>query len=116
MLAGSLFIVTGIVMIVRGWVRIYFAKGSLTTEGIYNLVRHRQYMGIFLVIIGQFIHWPTIPTLLLALAIVWLYVRLAKREDQRLLAKFGPPYCEYHQHVPMFVPHWHDLRQILVRF
>lgn len=116
MLAGSVVIVTGLVMIARGWVRIYFAKGNLTTDGIYSLVRHPQYAGIFLIIIGQLIHWPTIPTLLLSPAIIWLYVRLAKREDQSLLDKFGLTYCEYRQHVPMFVPHWHVLRQMLVRF
>lgn len=116
MLAGSIFIVTGLVMIMRGWVRIYFAKGSLTTDGIYELLRHPQYTGIFLAVVGQLIHWPTIPTLLLSPVIIWLYARLAKREERYLLEKFGDAYREYHQRVPMFLPHWHDLRQKLARF
>ena len=64
-------------------VRIYFANGKMTTDGIYGLVRHPQYAGIFLAILGQLVHWPTIPTLLLSPLIVWLYVRLAKREERR---------------------------------
>ena len=83
MLAGSVFVILGLVMIVRGWVRIYFANGKMTTDGIYGLVRHPQYAGIFLAILGQLVHWPTIPTLLLSPLIVWLYVRLAKREERR---------------------------------
>jgi hypothetical protein len=35
-----------IAVIVRGWVRIYFANHTLTTDGIYCLVRHPQYTGI----------------------------------------------------------------------
>ncbi|CCV09395.1 Isoprenylcysteine carboxyl methyltransferase [Mesorhizobium metallidurans STM 2683] len=113
MLAGSVFVVIGLVMIVRGWVRIYFANDALTTDGIYRLVRHPQYTGIFLAVFGQLIHWPTIPTLLLSPVIIWLYVRLAKREERRLLEKFGPAYREYQQRVPMFFPRWQDFRQML---
>lgn len=113
MLAGSVFVVMGLIMIVRGWVRIYFANDTLTTDGIYSLVRHPQYTGIFLAVFGQLIHWPTIPTLLLSPIIIWLYVRLAKREERRLLEKFGPAYREYQQRVPMFFPHWQDFRQML---
>lgn len=113
MFVGSVFVVIGLIMVVRGWVRIYFASDALTTDGIYSLVRHPQYTGIFLAVFGQLIHWPTIPTLLLSPVIVRLYVRLAKREEKRLLEKFGPAYREYQQRVPMFFPHWQDFRQML---
>ena len=113
MLAGSVLIVIGLVMIVRGWVRIYFADGALTTDGIYRVARHPQYGGIFLIILGQLIHWPTIPTLLLSPLIILLYVRLARQEEQRLLKKFGSAYVEYQENAPMFFPHWQDLRLLL---
>jgi protein-S-isoprenylcysteine O-methyltransferase Ste14 len=60
--------------------------------------------------------WPTNPTVLLSPAIIWLYDRLARREEQSLLDKFGPAYRKYRQQVPMFVPDWSDLRQMHVRF
>lgn len=113
MVAGSVFVAIGLIMIVRGWVRIYFANDTLTSDGIYSLVRHPQYTGIFLAVFGQLIHWPTIPTLLLSPVIIWLYVRLAKREERRLLEKFGPAYRKYQQRVPMFFPHWQDFRQMV---
>lgn len=110
MLLGSVFVILGLLLIVRGWVRIYFANGSLTTDGIYSLTRHPQYTGIFLAIFGQLIHWPTIPTLVLSPFIVALYVRLAFREERRMVEKFGSAYLEYRQHVPMFFPRWRDIR------
>ena len=94
MLIGFVFVGTGLVMIVRGWVRIYFARGMMTTDGIYRVTRHPQYAGVFLAIIGQLIHWPTIPTLILAPIVVWLYVRLAFREERRLTERFGSAYLE----------------------
>lgn len=113
MFAGSVFVVIGLIMIVRGWVRIYFANDVLTTDGIYSFVRHPQYTGIFLAVFGQLIHWPTIPTLVLSPFIIWLYVRLAKREEQNLLEKFGPVYRDYQERVPRFFPHWQDFQKML---
>jgi len=104
MLIGFLFVIAGVVLVVRGWVRIYFARGGLTTDGVYRITRHPQYTGLFLAIFGQLIHWPTIPTLVLAPIIVWLYVRLASREERRMEEKFGAAYAEYRQRVPMFLP------------
>ncbi|KUM25611.1 isoprenylcysteine carboxyl methyltransferase [Mesorhizobium loti] len=110
MLIGSVFVVAGLVLIVRGWVRIYYARGTLTTDGVYHVIRHPQYTGLFLAIVGQLIHWPTITTLVLSPIIVWLYIRLAFREEQKMTEKFGAAYAEYRQQVPMFFPHLSDFQ------
>ena len=78
-----------------------------------GVVRHPQYTGIFLAIIGQLIHWPTIPTVVLFPVIVWAYYRLAKREEQQMLEKFGTAYVIYCQHVPMFIPRGKDWKHFL---
>ncbi|MFC0808859.1 methyltransferase family protein [Ensifer sp. P24N7] len=106
MLIGSVFIAAGLLLIIKGWVRIYFRRHDLVTDGVYGLVRHPQYTGIFLVVLGQLIHWPTVFTLALAPVIVWLYVRLARREEALLIEQFGEEYRKYRQRVPMFIPHW----------
>lgn len=106
MLAGSIFIIAGLLLITKGWVRIYFRSDELVTDGVYSLVRHPQYTGIFLIVFGQLIHWPTVFTLALTPVIVWLYVRLARREEAVLVEQFGERYRRYRQHVPMFIPHW----------
>src|SRR6266511_3895850 len=113
MAIGSVFIVVGLLLIVKGWVRIYFSDGRLQTGGIYGIIRHPQYSGIFLVIFGQLVHWPTILTLMLAPAIVFAYVRLARREETQLIRQFGDAYRGYKRRVPMFVPRWRDMRRAL---
>lgn len=106
MLTGSVFILAGLLLIIKGWIRIYYRGDSLVTDGVYGLIRHPQYAGIFLVIFGQLVHWPTVFTLALAPVIVWLCARLARREEARLIDRFGDQYREYQQQVPRFIPHW----------
>ncbi len=112
MAIGYALVVAGLILIIKGWIRVYYTDGALLTEDVHGLVRHPQYAGIFIAVLGQLVHWPTIPTLVLAPAIVFAYVRLARREEARLIAKFGADYLEYRRHVPMFVPGWDSIRQL----
>lgn len=106
MLVGYTVVFIGISLLIEGWREVYLAtqEGRLATDGLYALVRHPQYSGIFLAVVGQLIHWPTIPTLVLFPLIVWAYYRLARREEQQMLDKYGQPYAIYRQQVPMFIP------------
>jgi protein-S-isoprenylcysteine O-methyltransferase Ste14 len=110
-MVSFVFIVAGLLLVVKGWVRVYFFGDDLLSEGVYGLIRHPQYAGIFLVVFGQLVDWPTVPTLVLAPVIVWLYVNLAKREEAGLIERFGDRYIDYCQRVPMFIPNWQQLRQ-----
>ena len=111
MLIGYVFVVAGILLLVKGWRQVYVAsrEGRLATTGIYAVVRHPQYDGILLAVFGQLVHWPTILTLLLAPVIAWAYVRLARKEETRMIEVFGARYRAYQRHVPMFVPRWRAL-------
>lgn len=111
MLAGFALVVTGIVLIAKGWARVHSAGGRLVQDGVYSMVRHPQYTGIFLAVFGQLVHWPTIPTLALAPLIVWIYVRLARREEAHLIETFGEAYRAYQRRVPMFLPRWRDVAE-----
>lgn len=108
MLVGMAFVLAGVLLIIKGWVRIYFSRSSdeVVTDGVYAVIRHPQYAGIFTIIAGELIHWPTVLTLLLTPFIVWVYVRLARKEEMRLIEKFGDEYRAYQQRVPMFIPIW----------
>src|SRR5581483_5207999 len=112
MLIGFAFITTGILLIVRDWTRIYFERDRLITDVVYGLERHPQYAGIFLIVFGQLIHWPTLPTLVLAPLIVYAYVRLARAEERRLIECFSEAYQAYRRRVPMFLPRWQRLREL----
>ena len=95
----------GIWIISRGWQLIHRAQGAyLVTDGIYSQVRHPQYLGLFLIIIGLLIQWPTIISLLMAPILFWSYVRLARREEQEMIAQFGGAYLTYRELVPAFIP------------
>lgn len=115
MIAGLPLIVVGLVMLTRGWREVYRAHraGRLATDGLYGIVRHPQYTGIFLALFGEgILHWPTIFSVALYPIIVISYVMLAQSEERQMIKKFGERYAEYQRTVPMFFPrwgHWRDL-------
>lgn len=115
MLFGGVFIVIGLLLLVRGWQEVYRARkeNRMADTGLYGLVRHPQYIGIFLAVFGQVVHWPTIITLALFPLIVFMYVRLAQREERDMLSRFGVAYQDYLRRVPMFLPRRSDWRQML---
>lgn len=115
MLVGYAIVFFGISLLIEGWREVYFATQAnrLAISGLYGLVRHPQYTGIFLAIFGQLIHWPTIPTLVLFPIVVWAYYRLAKKEEQEMVEKFGIEYLNYKNSVPMFFPNTVNWKRFL---
>ena len=115
MLVGYAIVFFGISLLIEGWREVYLAtqRNQLAISGLYKLVRHPQYTGIFLAIFGQLIHWPTIPTLLLFPIVVWAYYRLAKKEEQEMMEKFGTEYWNYQNAVPMFFPRRREWKRFL---
>jgi len=74
------------------------------TDGIYRYVRHPQYTGFFLVILGFLIQWPTLITLAMAPILLWMYLRLARREEAVMIDQFGDTYRHYMTQVNGFLP------------
>ncbi len=115
MIIGYSFVFAGFIMISRGWSAIHRAteEKRLVTEGIYSLIRHPQYTGIFIIIIGQIIHWPTIFTLVLSPLIFLAYYRLALKEEKEMLTIFGREYYNYRKDVPMFFPTGRGMKRLI---
>ena len=115
MVIGMGLVFLGISLLVEGWREVYRAsrEGRLATDRLYGVVRHPHYLGIFLAVLGQLIHWPTILTLALFPIIVWAYVRLARKEEAKMIEQFGDRYREYQQQVPMFFPRMGQWRRLL---
>lgn len=103
-LVSNVFIFGGLIIIAIGWRGIYSGNGELVTSGIYRFIRHPQYSGFMLMILGFLIQWPTIITLLMAPFLIVLYVRLAKKEEKKMEELFGEKYMEYRKQVPAFFP------------
>jgi uncharacterized membrane protein len=102
---SNIIVLTGILLIIFGWRKIYRAKGQLVTTDIYRHVRHPQYLGFLLITLGMNVLWITISTLILWPILAIVYYRLAKEEDKEMEEKFGEEYRKYKQMVPMFIPH-----------
>jgi len=118
-MGASLFLmILGYILLSKGWTQIHAAHGEVVTDGIYEYVRHPQYTGLFLVIIGFLIQWPTFLTALMAPILLFAYVRLAMTEEKRAMNEFGELYSEYIKNTPNgFIPpiaQWHDFLTVKV--
>lgn len=96
----------GFLLISNAWYVLYAAqrKGALATSGPYEYVRHPQYDGFILVMLGFLVQWPTILTLAMFPVLVWMYVRLARAEEREAIVTFGEAYRQYAAKVPGFIP------------
>ncbi len=101
---GSLLMLIGFILIYKGWRKVYRAKGELVTDGIYQYVRHPQYLGLMILTIGTLVQWPTIITFAMWPILALMYYTLAKREEREMEMKFERKYTEYKQRVPIFIP------------
>ncbi|NIM97830.1 MAG: DUF1295 domain-containing protein, partial [candidate division Zixibacteria bacterium] len=82
MFLGSVAMIAGLVVMGKAWKQIHAAKGELVTAGLYRRVRHPQYFGLFLITVGMFIQWPTIVTAAMWPILMFMYYRLALREEK----------------------------------
>lgn len=98
------FMLAGYMLLSKGWRQIHAAQGSMIKEGIYAYARHPQYTGLFLVITGFLVQWPTILTVLMAPILIYAYVRLAFSEEKHMTEEFAQEYTTYRERVPAFFP------------
>jgi protein-S-isoprenylcysteine O-methyltransferase Ste14 len=105
-LLSNVLIGGGFVLLASAWRVLYEAQRAhrLATTGAYAYVRHPQYMGFILIMLGFLLQWPTLPTLVMFPVLVVMYVRLAGREEREALAAFGEAYARYAAHTPAFFP------------
>ena len=113
MLLGGAVIFAGLLAVSAGWRRIHAAQrtGELVTDGPYAVVRHPQYSGLLLVIVGALIQWPTLVTAVMAPVLAVTYLRLAAREERALRERFGAAYDKYARRTPAFVPNVARMRE-----
>lgn len=78
-------------------------SGVPATTGPYRWVRHPQYLALHAIMLGNLVQSPTLVTLLLFPALIYLYYRLAVREEQETRARFGPAYESYCERTPRFL-------------
>jgi protein-S-isoprenylcysteine O-methyltransferase Ste14 len=96
----------GFVLLASAWKVLYQAQRShtLAVTGPYSVIRHPQYVAFITIMFSFLLQWPTILTLLMFPVLVWMYARLAKREEQEAVAEFGDAYRRYAAQTPPFFP------------
>jgi len=107
MLLGYGLVFIGIGIFIQGWRELHRAhqQKRLATDGLYGLVRHPQYTGLFIALFGEgVVHWPTLFSVGLFPLIVLAYSMLARHEERRMIEHFGEEYRTYRQHLPKFIP------------
>uniref|UniRef100_A0A5Q5BH78 Isoprenylcysteine carboxylmethyltransferase family protein n=2 Tax=unclassified Mycobacterium TaxID=2642494 RepID=A0A5Q5BH78_MYCSS len=105
-LASYVAIGGGFWLVAVGWRHLHDAAQAdrLATTGPYAQVRHPQYDGFLLVMIGFLLQWPTIPTLIMFPILACIYARLARTEERAVAKQFGREWHEYAARTPAFVP------------
>ncbi len=100
------FIGGGFWLLASAWKVLYAAQRAhaLATSGPYAYIRHPQYAAFVLIMFGFLLQWPTLLTLAMFPVLVYMYVRLARREEQEVAREFGNEYEQYAARVPTFLP------------
>ncbi len=105
-LISDLLILGGLVLLAASWSVLYRAqvRQELATSGPYARLRHPQYAAFIVIMLGFLIQWPTLLTAVMFPILVWVYVRLAVREEKEVLTEFGEQYERYAENTPRFFP------------
>lgn len=96
----------GFWLLASAWRVLYAASRAhtLATTGPYARIRHPQYAAFVLIMLGFLVQWPTLLTLIMFPILVYMYVRLARREERAAAAEFSQGYKRYAAHTPAFFP------------
>lgn len=96
----------GFWLLASAWKVLHAAQRArtLAADGPYAVIRHPQYVAFVLILFGFLLQWPTIPTLAMFPVLVFMYVRLARREAREMADEFGDAYRRYAAATPAFFP------------
>lgn len=81
-----------------------FTRKGVVTGGIYEKIRHPQYLGLGIAGFGLLLYWPRFFILIMYLAMLFVYYLLARNEEQRMISGWPDSYRAYMAEVPMFLP------------
>jgi protein-S-isoprenylcysteine O-methyltransferase Ste14 len=105
-LLSNVFIFGGFFLLAAAWKVLYAAQQAHTVamSGPYARIRHPQYVGFIVIMVGFLLQWPILITLAMFPILVTMYVRLGSREEREALVEFGDAYAHYLATTPAFVP------------
>lgn len=97
------------------WTGYGSARSQLVHHGIYSVIRHPLYAGIYLFALGSMFliiahtAWFLVAVMIVTLGYILTFLAVAARREDRLLQKqLGAEYLAYQARVPAFFPiRWH---------
>lgn len=103
---SNVFIFGGFIALSNAWHVLWKAqrRGKLACSGIYARMRHPQYVAFIAIMLGFLLQWPTLPTLVMFPVLVFMYVRLAYKEEAIAEKEFGEEWRRYAAVTPRFFP------------
>lgn len=105
---SSFLIMLGFWLLAISWRILYKAQLNkvVAVDGPYRYIRHPQYVGFVLIMLGFLFQWPTLITLIMFPILILTYIRLALKEEKDSLASFGNAYLNYAKSTPRFIPNF----------
>ena len=105
-IVSNVLLLAGFVILYKAWKVLYAAKQELrlATTGPYARVRHPQYAGFILILVGFLLQWPTLLTVFMFPVLLYMYYQLALREERDSREAFGSAWEEYARRTPRFFP------------
>jgi protein-S-isoprenylcysteine O-methyltransferase Ste14 len=107
-IASYILIFAGFSLLANAWKILHEAqrKHALATTGVYARIRHPQYVGFVVIMLGFLFQWPTLLTLLMFPVLVVMYIKLARSEERQAQKEFGKQWELYAARTPAFIPDW----------
>ena len=107
-IASYVFLGYGFYLLSSAWNVLYHAQrhNRLAKQGPYARVRHPQYVGFVLILLGFLLQWPTLLTLLMFPFLLVMYARLSITEEKEMHERFGAEYDAWASRTPRFLPSW----------
>jgi len=97
---------------------IFPEKSRKITGGIYDYIRHPQYMGEGFIIIGVGIFANNLLALIVSLIHFLAYIPIIRIEDSELIKRFGMDFKKYQNRVPALFPKfgtWKNFFKYLIK-
>lgn len=105
-IASYIFLGGGFWLLSSAWNVLYHAqrRQRLAVSGVYERMRHPQYVAFVLILFGFLLQWPTLLTLVMFPVLLVMYGRLAVNEEAEMHARYGGEYERYAARTPRFIP------------
>lgn len=75
---------------------------ALASTGVFRFVRHPLYLGTALWSVGVVFVFPSVPSIIIGLIVIFCSLMASIKEDFYNIKKFGDEYREYMKRVPMW--------------